>query len=296
MYDESELLGKPVSELNLICFNSEDFKEIHSIISTGRSWSGEIESCKKDGTVIWLKTNILPIIGKDGKVCSYLILTSDITAIKTAMHQKNLIMANLARSEARYRALVENQRDLMSLCNSAGVRLFVNEKYCEFMGMAEKDLVGTNILELPFGGLSPELVSKVLEMTIQNSEVSGIFRLVNSKGEQVWVSVFVRGIFDSFGNLIEILTIGRDVTELKNAEIELSKYVEDLERIAFITAHKVRAPIASMLGLVELLRLNAIDSDQWGKVFGSFDNCLRHLDLYTQELGAFINLRQSGST
>jgi PAS domain S-box-containing protein len=291
-YEEHELIGKPLSDLKLVCLKAEDFKAIHGIISSGRPWSGEIKSRTKHGSILWVKTDILPIMNEDEKVSSYLILSSNITPTKAALEQKREVMENLTRSEARYRALVENQPDLMSLCDEDGTRLFVNDKYAEFMGMEKNDLIGTNIRQLPFGGISIEVIDKVLQLTVEKKEMTEIFQLENSKGEEVWVSVLVRGIFDEQGKLFEILTIGRDVSDLKKAEIRLSKYIEDLERIAFMTSHNVRSPIATMMGLVELLRLNAIHSDQWGSVFAAFDKCINDLDRYTKELGVFINQSQ----
>lgn len=107
------------------------------------------------------------------------------------------------------------------------------------------------------------------------------------------MSLSIRGIFNESGQLYEILTTGRDVTAIKMAEVRMTKYVEDIERIAFMTSHKVRAPIATMLGLVELLKLNAIHTDQWSDALNHFKDCIRNLDLCTRELGAFINQQQA---
>jgi len=293
-YEQHELIGKPISETNLVCMDSDEFRAIHGVISSGHAWSGEIKSRTRLGALIWFKTNILPIINELGEVGSYLILSSNITATKAALEAKNEMMETLTRSEARYRALVENQPDLMSLCNAEGIRIFVNEKYCAFMGKTQRELVGTSIKDTPLRGLPLDVISRVFEVTtIENPEVSGVYELENSTGEKVWMSLCVRGIFDNQGKLFEILTTGRDVTDLKWAEIRLSKYIEDLERIAFMASHKVRAPIATMLGLLELLRIGAIQEDQWRDVFSSFEKCVGDLDLYTKELGSFINQRQS---
>jgi PAS domain S-box-containing protein len=292
-YEQGDLIGKPISETNLISMNEDEFRSIRRIISSGHAWSGEIKSRNRQGATIWFKTNILPIMDASGEIGSYLILSSNITATKTALEEKNEMMETLTRSEARYRALVENQSDLMSLCNAEGIRMFVNEKYCEFTGKTQQALIGKSIRDTPLLGLSVDVVTRVFELTAENQEVSGVFELENSKGKKVWMSLCIRGIFDSQGKLFEILTIGRDVTLLKTAELRLSKYIEDLERIAFMTSHKVRAPIATMLGLLELLRLNAIGQDQWRNIFSNFEKCVGHLDLYTKELGAFINQRQS---
>jgi hypothetical protein len=60
-----------------------------------------------------------------------------------------------------------------------------------------------------------------------------------------------------------------------------------------MTSHNVRGPIATMLGLVELLRMNAIHTEQWGEVVNSFKKCIIDLDGYTRQMGAFIYERQS---
>ena len=293
-YEQHELIGKPISETNLVCMDADEFRAIHGVISSGHAWSGEIKSRSRLGALIWFKTNILPIIKPSGEVGSYLILSSNITETKAALEAKNEMMETLTRSEARYRALVENQPDLMSLCDAEGVRIFVNEKYCDFTGKTQGELIGTSIKDSPLQGLPLDVINRVFEMmTMENPEVSGVYELENSSGEKVWMSLCVRGIFDNQGKLFEILTTGRDVTVLKKAEIRLSKYIDDLERIAFMASHKVRAPIATMLGLLELLRMDAIHADQWSIVFASFEKCMSDLDLYTKELGAFINQRQS---
>jgi PAS domain S-box-containing protein len=293
-YDPQDLIGKPLGETKLVCLNAEEFRTIHEHIAAGRAWSGEIKTRTKHGSRIWLKTNILPIASKDGAVASYLILSSDITDTKVALEEKKEMMETLIKSEARYRALIDNQPDLMSLCDRNGIRIFVNEKYCEFMGKCQSELLGTNIRDLKLGGLPLDIIDQVFHMKSDFNEVSEVLELKNAKGESVWMSLTVRGIFNNEGELFEILTTGRDVTVLKNAEIGLSKYIEDLERIAFMTSHKVRSPIATMLGLLELLRMNAIYSDQWNRLLASFDKCMSDLDLYTKELGAFVYQRQSG--
>ena len=162
-YEPHELIGKPISETNLVCMDVDEFRAIHGVISSGHAWSGEIKSRTRLGALIWFKTNILPIIKQSGEVGSYLILSSNITETKAALEAKNEIMETLTRSEARYRALVENQPDLMSLCNAQGVRIFVNEKYCDFTGKTQHELIGTSIKDFPLRGLPPDVISRVFD-------------------------------------------------------------------------------------------------------------------------------------
>ena len=197
------------------------------------------------------------------------------------------------KSELRYRAVVENQSDIMSLCKADGTRLFVNESFCRFIGRTEQELVGSNVLDFPLKGLPERVYLDVFGLTAQNQQISGVYELEDSAGRKVWVSLLFKGIFDIDGNLYEILTIGRDVTELKTAELNKSKYIEELERISFMTSHKVRAPISQMQGFLELLRINAIHTHEWETILNHFKKSMETLDACTRELGAFVYLSQS---
>lgn len=292
-YTEHELIGHPVNKLNLTCQDPNFFEVLFSTLSAGSKWSGELKSRTKNGADFWVKTNILPIKNKKNEIESYLVLNSNITATKTALEEKNIAMENLVRSEDRYRALVENQSDLISLCKADGTRIYVNNSYCKFFGKNFSEMIGTNIKEFSFIGIPEKFIQEAFLVTPERPEVFGIFELKNSLGENFWISLCVKGIFDAGGSLYEILTIGRDVTNLKNAELQKSNYIEDLERIAFMTSHNVRSPIATMQGFIELLRMNAIHTHQWNQVLDSFKKCIGDLDVYSKEMAAFISQRQS---
>jgi PAS domain S-box-containing protein len=291
-YDKPELLGRSIGEF-CPCFHEAGSHHIIDSLLKGQKWSGEIKSRTKDGEVFWVKTNVLPIPGSADEFDSFLVINSNITATKLALEEKEIAIEKLLQSEARYRALVENQSDLISLCDAQGYRKFVNSSYCNFLGKPLSELIGTNISVMPFPGVPSSLAGQVLQLSIDNPEIGGIYALQNSHGQKFWISLSIKGIFDTEGKLYEILTIGRDVTELKNAELQKTNYIEGLEQIAFMTSHNVRAPIATMLGLIELLKMDAIERDQWARVLDSFKSCVVDLDRCTKEMAAFIYHRQS---
>lgn len=283
-----DLINKSFKELDLIQIDAEAYTDIINTILKGIKWSGEVPCRTKDETIVWLRIQILPIRDFRHEIESFLVLCSNITPTKNALDAKKKAMEHLMHSEARYRAVVENQSDLISVCSADGTRTFVNSKYCEFMGKTSDELIGTNILQLTLGGLPPDTVKPVFQLTQDHPQISNVFELQHASGTKVWVLISINGIFDENGKLFELLTIGRDVTDLKTAELQKSAYIQDLESIAFMASHKVRAPIATMMGLAELLRLNAIGSDQWEATWCSFKKCLTDLDVYTKELGNFI--------
>jgi hypothetical protein len=78
--------------------------------------------------------------------------------------------------------------------------------------------------------------------------------------------------------------------ELKKTEEYLRSYIKGLEEMVFITSHKVRQPVAHILGIANLM--NASTNYSFGelkKIIGYVKQSALSLDLFTKELTAFMN-------
>jgi PAS domain S-box-containing protein len=289
---EQDLIGTPLANLDGL-LNTSMFQTLFPIVSTGVQWSGEIRYDTPVGDRVWLQTHLLPVHAGQGPAHNlYLFLINDITDTKVALQEKQAALTDLRYSEARYRALIENQSDLIALFNAHGDRIYVNSQYQDFTGKSFVEIIGTNIYEFTLKGVPLSFIRQAFLLTPDNPEISKVFELENARHEKQWILLYVRGIFDSFGTLYEFMSIGRNVTDLKHAELQKTDYIEALERIAFMTSHRVRSPISTMQGLLELLRMDAIDTDQWDLVRHALKRCVDDLDKYSRELGDFIYHQQ----
>lgn len=80
----------------------------------------------------------------------------------------------------------------------------------------------------------------------------------------------------------------RTLIDLFNAE--RSAYIKELEKMLFITSHEVRKPIASCLGLMNLVESNApLSQDELKKVVLHLKSSALELDAFTKELTLFIS-------
>ena len=84
--------------------------------------------------------------------------------------------------------------------------------------------------------------------------------------------------------------------ELKKAEEYLKEYINGLEEMMFITSHKVRQPIANILGLSYLLNTQSVNSpDELQESLDYIKQSALNLDTFTKELTQFIyNLGEKG--
>jgi PAS domain S-box-containing protein len=136
----------------------------------------------------------------------------------------------LRASEARYRAVVEDQTELICRYLADGRLSFVNEAYCRYFGKKREELIGQEFM--PVLPEDARKVRKELEsISPGNPTVTYDQRVLTPDGQTHWQQWTDRGIFDERGRLIEFQSIGRDITERKRMEEELGKFSQFRESI-----------------------------------------------------------------
>ena len=82
-------------------------------------------------------------------------------------------------------------------------------------------------------------------------------------------------------------------SDLKKAEEKQVQYINVLNEMMFITSHKIRLPIANILGIADLLKSDAIASvDEIKKMVGFVNESAEKLDIFTKELTTFITAQE----
>lgn len=136
----------------------------------------------------------------------------------------------LRRSEESYRELLENANNIILRWERGGRITFMNEFGLRFFGYTEeellgKDAVGTIIPENDDTGRNlREMAACIYENPEQYQNNAN--ENIKKDGERVWLSWTNRAIRDKHGNIIDVLSIGTDVTERKKAEEALRKSEE----------------------------------------------------------------------
>lgn len=140
----------------------------------------------------------------------------------------------LQASEEKYRDLVESANSIIMRLDTQGRITFINTFAKDFYGYKEHEIIGRAVL----GFLLPPIDQKgndfsvVFSDFLKNPEDYPHFANVNilKNGENVWISWSNKAIFDKDGKLFEILCVGNDITERRNAEEEKRKLEMQLQR------------------------------------------------------------------
>ncbi|NLI82102.1 MAG: PAS domain S-box protein [Deltaproteobacteria bacterium] len=140
--------------------------------------------------------------------------------------------AAIRQSEARYRAIVEAQTELVSRFLADGTLTFVNEAYCRYFGESRSQLIGNRFWHhVPTEEGRQALKRHIASLSMQNPVATIEHEVVTSGGEIRWQQWTDLAIFDDEGNIVDIQAVGRDITERKEAELALQVANQQLQDI-----------------------------------------------------------------
>jgi PAS domain S-box-containing protein len=97
-YSLEELLGRTHAIVNSGYHPKSFFTELWRVISSGRTWHGNICNRRKDGSLYWVSTTIVPFKSVSGKILRYVAVRSDITKIVEHDSKLEALNTELARS------------------------------------------------------------------------------------------------------------------------------------------------------------------------------------------------------
>ncbi|MBF0185192.1 MAG: response regulator [Magnetococcales bacterium] len=179
----------------------------------------------------------------------------------------------LKKSEADYRYLVENAQSSIVRWRPDGTITFFNEYAQRFFGYTESEILGRSLFDtiVATADENGRDLRALLLGIAQNPDMFGQNENENTirSGERVWVSWANRGIKDESGKIKEILSVGANVTHLKQIQRELVMAKNAAEssnraKSAFLAvmSHEIRTPLNAILGMAELLAEAPLSSEQ----------------------------------
>jgi PAS domain S-box-containing protein len=174
----------------------------------------------------------------------------EMLAVLVATHMRRIrSLQSLRKSEARYRAVVEQQTDLIDIHTPDTTRTFVNEAYCRYFGKRREELIGRKWLHL----LSEQERQKVLRyrstICLSNPSVTYDEHIVMPTGEERWQQWTDTGIFGKDGQVVEYLGVGRDITKRLEFERKLGALHEHASRLS--SCRSVSEIVANALDAME---------------------------------------------
>lgn len=139
-----------------------------------------------------------------------------------------------------------------------------------------------------------QIVTQAIERIMQSKSgdiVEMTVRMRKMDGDYIWLysrqMIHERNPHNQ--NLIIIREV-EDVTKLVTLQDELEEKVEQLKMVSFKNSHLLRHPVASIIGLVDLIEEHAITSDHNRQVLGFLKDTIVKLDEVIHEINDIAKL------
>lgn len=173
--------------------------------------------------------------------------------------------------------------------DSNGVILKVNKPLAHISGYSEEELIGKNLGILNSGLHSPSFF-KELYSTIQSGRSwRGEIQNKAKNGYLFWVDMVIMPVKQWNDEVAYFLCLALPITDRKNAEEVHRKNSAIFESIAHETSHRVRGPMARVLGLLNLIESNGIKPEELGWIIERLKENIVDLDAATSDLTTTVN-------
>lgn len=144
------------------------------------------------------------------------------SASLTARGQQEATKRELAAGQTRYRAIVEDQNEMISLALPNRVLSFVNSACARHLGLEPRQMVGHDLLEFVAPPDRDAVAANWASVCARTETVHSVNRMMSASNQVRWVAWSNRPLVDD-GQVIAVQSVGRDVTDQKLAEIALAE-------------------------------------------------------------------------
>ena len=225
-------------------------KQAKSLVMTDNFVATDYFPAMKGGT--WLFFTAAPLRDPSGTIIGAIETLQDVTSIrkkeaelraayeqvqealeqaKTSEEALNIQNKRLEASEQRYRDVVEDQTEFISRFLPDGTHVFVNEAYCRYFNKSRDEIIGKKFIPRVPAEDQALVSDHFASLTQEYPTAIVTHRIILADGQVRWQRWSDRAIFDEHGILTEYQSVGRDVTDQKQAEEALRESETSLASI-----------------------------------------------------------------
>lgn len=162
------------------------------------------------GQIIYTETHKAPLFNTKNEVIGTIGFNRDITDLRKLESQNRKLLTAIEQSTAT-----------IVITDTNGIIEYVNPQFSKLTGYTQEEAIGQNPRVLNTDKTPPETFKSLWETITLGKEWRGEFCNKKKNGELFWESAVISPVFDENGTITNYIAVKEDITEAKNAHIEM---------------------------------------------------------------------------
>ncbi|TRW89704.1 PAS domain S-box protein [Candidatus Methylobacter oryzae] len=285
-YSRDELLGRNHRIIKSGEHPPEFYLDMWSTIAGGNIWRGEVCNRRKNGSLYWVETSIVPFLDNTGLPYQYVSIRTEITHIKEAELRLRLLERAVEASTSSI-SMADATKPDMPL-------IYVNPAFEHITGYDRDEVLGRNCRLLQGKDVDQPGLNEIRKALREGRAGEARVHNYRKDGTPFWNDLRIAPVHDEQGRLSHFIGISDDVTERRKATNALRKSEERLRLSQHyanigtwdwnIQTGKIICSerIGSMFGYPDVKRkasfkhfLNGVYPDDRKRVLDAIDACLQ---------------------
>jgi len=252
-YTKEEVMGVNPRFLKSDLHSDEFYKTMNEILDRGERWDGELINKRKDGSLLYEKSSIMPIV-IDGEIVQYLAIKLDITDY---IEQQQKLQQSAVAFETIGDGILITDREKNILS--------VNPAFVNMFGYSEDELIGKKPTIIDFLERGALFYRKMWSALITKGRWSGKAHSRAKEGEYITIWLTITVVKDKDGSIQNFIAIFTNLEEI----------IEMEERANFLAYHddltKLPNRVSIERELVDMLALAKLSSREVAVLFIDLD-------------------------
>ncbi|WP_316838801.1 PAS domain-containing protein [Pedobacter gandavensis] len=267
--------------------------EVDKLIRLGKNMKTSFRIQNEAGEVKILEGENRIEFNKEGVTTRLYGILQDVTSVKVAEETLKKSEANLRtllnHTDAAY-ILVDQELKIISYSQLA-------KEIAEFRGHY-KELEGNSILDY-FAKNKRARLQRIVDDVIKGHNMSYETNVIEKDGSEKWYALKWIGVNDDENQYWGFILSIKDITEQKNiakaqheTTSELIRRNKDLEQFTYVVSHNLRAPVANIMGISDLLTAMEADPSAVSELMQGLRTSIKNLDTVIKDLNYVLTVKK----
>lgn len=255
--DASLSEGKSLSDV--LCHNPKSQLDVSERIGEMLKHQGQEVELNAEcslGIPLILKAHLTEAEVTPYGLIGYVVQLHDVTLAKQQE-------AEIKENRRELSEMFENSVVPMCYNEPSGTFVRVNKAFCELFECPASELIGKDYLDLQFANSSESerraIRREAAEFLRSNKVYRKEYEITTRKNNKRHVELVMKNVRIADRPLVSVYLT--DKTEKHQFETRILQQNEKLREFAFLTSHKLRQPLANIIGLIELVKSESSSSN-----------------------------------